>query len=169
MWVYLLFDIPDFIEFVQSHDVVALAETKLLAYDNINIEGYTVFPKASYIVEGNKKKRHIYGGVCLLVKNDFVHLCQEVTLNSTIKHYDGILWCIIGKIILGVVYIPPCRSANLDDEIFERLQNDIVDIDSECDFDDICLLGDFNGRTGTKFKLAVQYLLIMDSQLEFLN
>ena len=90
-----------------------------------------------------------YGGVCLLVKNDFVHLCQEVTLNSTIKHYDGILWCILGNILLGVVYIPPCRSVNLDDEIFEKLQNDIVDIDNECDFDDICLLGDFNGRIGT--------------------
>ena len=50
-------DIPDFIEF-ESRDVVALAETKLLSYDNINIEGYTVFPKASYIVEGNKKKRY---------------------------------------------------------------------------------------------------------------
>ena len=76
-----------------SRDVVAFAETKLLSYDNTNIEGYTVFPKASYIVEGNKKKRYKikYGGVCLLVKNDFVHLCQEVTLNSTIKHYDGIL------------------------------------------------------------------------------
>ena len=54
-------DIPDFIEFVQSRDVVALAETKLLSYDNIYIEGYTVFPKASYVVEGNKKKRYKYG------------------------------------------------------------------------------------------------------------
>ena len=62
------------------------------------------------------------------------------------KHYDGILWCLVGVILIGVMYVPPARSVNLDDELFEHLQNDIIYINNEYNVESVCLMG--NGRTG---------------------
>jgi hypothetical protein len=61
-----------------------------------------------------------HGGVCLLVRNELVDICCQVTINS-VKHYNGIFWCIIGSILFGVMYILPAGSVNLDVEIFEHI------------------------------------------------
>ena len=71
----------------------------------------------------SRRVRH--GGVCLLVKSELVDLCTDISIN-TVNHYDGVQWCIFGNVLLGVLYIPPRSSANLDIEIFERIQDDIM-------------------------------------------
>ena len=66
------------------------------------------------------------------------------------SHDDGVLWCLIGQILFGVLYIPPSRSVNHDDEIFTKIQVDIVNIKEFYNVESVCLLGDFNGRTGSE-------------------
>ena len=48
-------------------------------------------------------------------------LVTQVNIPCT-SHDDGILWCLIGHILFGVLYIPPppLRSVNHDDEIFPK-------------------------------------------------
>lgn len=141
-------NIPDFVDFIEKYDIIALAETRLYSYDNVNIKGYTVYPGGKVDASAFSSRRVKHGGVCLLIKNDLVRLVSEINIETT-KHYDGILWCIIGNILFGVMYIPPSRSVNLDEDIFDRIQNDIVNIQNEYEHvNSTCLLGDFNGRTG---------------------
>ena len=120
-------NIPEFSDFIECYNIVGLAETRLSNYEQLDIYGYTIFPRQYQVIKGVHNRRVKHGGVCLFIKNDIVHLCREVELNVT-KHYDGILWCLVGVILIGVVYVPPARSVNLDDELVEHLQNDIIDI-----------------------------------------
>ena len=48
------------------------------------------------------------------------HICKEIKIDVT-QHYDGIFWCMIASNLFGVVYIPPNKSVNLDDEIFDKI------------------------------------------------
>ena len=84
----------------------------------------------------------------MLVKNNICDLITEVNIDTT-KHDDGVFWCLIGSILFGVLYIPPAGSVNLDEEVFDNIQMDIVNIRDSYNIDTVCLLGDFNGRTGS--------------------
>ena len=60
--------IPDFIEFIEKYDIVAMAETKLFNYDNIDVKNYCVFPRIyDNNIKNKSKRRAKHGGVCLLV------------------------------------------------------------------------------------------------------
>ena len=86
------------------------------------------------------------GGISVLFKKEFE------TFLSIEKQTKNFLWCRIDCTILNQtkdifvcgVYIPPEMSPYFDEEIFEELENDILNFSKK---GNIMLLGDFNART----------------------
>lgn len=62
------------------------------------------------------------------------------------------------KIITGAVYLPPEGSPYSLTEIFERLEYDILNFTSDND-SNLCLLGDFNARSGILFGNCPRYIV----------
>ena len=135
---------PDFDTFINQYDFVCITETKLDDFDSINIPGYTFFGI------NRKNARRKSGGVGLLVKN---------TLSQYIQTFDNLssencFWFTISKdicfkdIVFGVVYLPPEGSPYSSIDLFDNIENDIIQLnvnDDKC----ICLTGDLNARCGT--------------------
>ena len=51
------------------------------------------------------------------------------------------------KLIIGAVYLPH-EGSHYDQSIFDNLSTDLVYLKSNYDSPNICLIGDFNSRTG---------------------
>ena len=62
------------------------------------------------------------------------------------KNY--IYWCIISNVLFGAVYIPHVNSIYANDDLFEVLRDNMNSISSHYSIDNVCILGDFNARTG---------------------
>ena len=127
--------------FVHACNIVRLVETKLDNYDTVQIKGY------KFISLYRQVCRRKSGAIGLLVKE---------SLFSSIKILDPTndycLWFKVDQsivksdIIFGVIYIPPEGSPYSDSEIFDNIENDILNL--TVDSQNICLMGDFNFRTG---------------------
>ena len=87
------------------------------------------------------------GGIALLYKNK---LDKNIVITKTTQNY---VWFVIKKDLLNSmkdihvcgIYIPPCNSKYFDPEIFDQLEQDIIDFSPT---GSIILMGDFNSRTG---------------------
>ena len=134
---------PDFIEFISKHDIVGICETKMDQFDQISIDGFTVFSSC------RKHCKRSSGGVMFLVKDylrDFIKPMKlEILSQDTI-------WIALDKSLLGLtvalgcVYIPPENSIYADIEKFNKLESDILSIKGR--YTNICIMGDFNARSG---------------------
>ena len=88
------------------------------------------------------------GGITLLVKLKHE---KYVSIEKKSKNY---IWCEVSKdlfnnnrdLFLCGAYIPPEKSKYFDQEMFEKLENDIIKFLAK---GNAILLGDFNGRTST--------------------
>ncbi len=96
------------------------------------------------------------GGVCIFIKetiynNYDVILCNDHcdVCKALCNAMDSILWCIIGNVLFSVVYIAPESSVYVDRDIFEKMSLTIVELLSHFNISQVCILGDFNARTGT--------------------
>lgn len=133
---------PDFEEFANKFDIVCLTETKLDELDCVNLPDYRLLRK------DRKKKRRASGGVAILVKENIVHRIQ--ILNTEV---DDTLWFTVTNIglekdvLFGLVYIPPQNSPYADINVFEQLENVILNKNNIDDLS-VCILGDFNARSG---------------------
>ncbi len=78
-----------------------------------------------------------------------MNLCELIQGDYT-RHDEGVLWCRLDNILIGVIYIPPAGSVNFDDDIFERIQQHLSNIKTDYNISSVCIMGDFNGRTGTE-------------------
>ena len=71
---------------------------------------------------------------------------ESIEIRSTdlddVKYSNNVLWCMIHSILVGVLYIPHDKSKYADSDIFDSIQNDILDIKSKHDVTGICILGD---------------------------
>ena len=130
----------DFEEFIQKYKLIFLTETKL---DDIDVPNYKIFTNNRTI------KKRASGGVAILVHNS---LFDYITvLDTDIK---STIWIRLNKnicqipIVFGLIYNPPENSPYADISIFEQIENYIVDIISLNSNAGICLLGNFNARTG---------------------
>jgi len=128
-------------EFIQNYDIVGLVETKLDNYDTVQIKGY------KFISLNRQVCRRKSGGIGLLVKES---LFSSIKILDPTNEYC--LWFKVDQsivksdIIFGVIYIPPEGSPYSDSEIFDNIENDILNL--TVDSQNICLMGDFNSRTG---------------------
>ena len=136
----------DFEEFIQQYKLIFLTETKLDELDDITIPNYKIFTST------RKIKKRASGGVATLVPNSITD--YVTVLDTDIK---STMWIRLDKrlcqipIVFGLVYNPPDNSPYADISIFDQIENTIglIDIKSQNSKTGICLLGDFNARTGT--------------------
>ena len=136
-------------EYAKDFHIICLSETKTDAPDLIDTAlcDYTCFVKSKSI------KKHKFGGIhglCMLVKENISKHAKLLEENDS-KH---VLWVYFNKkafglsCVFGSVYIPHEASKYYNKELFDELAEDIINIKSKYDAP-ICLLGDFNSRTGT--------------------
>ena len=133
----------DFEEFIQKYKLIFPTETKLDELDDIDVPNYKIFTNNRTI------KKRASGGVAILVHNS---LSDYITvLDTDIK---STIWIRLNKnicqipIVFGLIYNPPENSPYADISIYDQIENYIVDIISLNSNAGICLLGDFNARTG---------------------
>ena len=136
-------------EYAKDFHIICLSETKTDAPDLIDTAlcDYTCFVKSKSI------KKHKFGGIhglCMLVSENISKHAKLLEENYS-KH---VLWVYFNKkafglsCVFGSVYIPHEASKYYNKELFDELAEDIINIKSKYDAP-ICLLGDFNSRTGT--------------------
>ena len=143
----------DFIEIVQSHDIIILTETWISKNSNINldIKGYC----CDHLF-GNKskhtKKGRFSGGISIYFRQTLKDKIQVIE-----KNQSGILWFKIcnsmfnfeSDLYICSVYIPPknskvTTSLDPDVDLFETIETDIEKY-QQCG--KILVTGDFNART----------------------
>ena len=151
--------------FVKDYDVICLSETKVDFDDYVNysIEGYSCIKKEILI------KRHRYGGVhglCMFLKEEYFKLTK--VLNDLSSPY--VLWVKFEKeafgitCVIGSVYLPCETSKYKDNDMFNVIYDDITNIISKYNIP-VCLIGDFNSRTGE----LDDYLFIESEIINFCN
>ena len=143
--------IPEFKQFVKAHDIFGCAETKIDCFDNVDICGYKCLkPNLDLKTDGRRS-----GGVCLYMKSN---IFKEFKVVECVKHCkiceqicndSNHIWCIVGNLLLGILYVPPESSVYSDPELFDKICHCILDLNNHFNFESICLLGDFNARSGS--------------------
>ena len=141
-------DLPDFIDFIESHTINRFVETKIneIDVDNISIP-------VSY--KGKFKCRKYCskvksGGMGIIYKGELEEFITEIKTDS-----DFVSWYRIDKtitglskdLLLGVVYIPPEGSKYTNVSAFEECELELLELLS-CNDALVCMCGDFNARTG---------------------
>ena len=133
----------EFEEFIQKYKLIFLTETKLNILDEVNIPNYNI------IVNSRKGAKRSSGGVAILVHESIEkHIqCLDVAIKET-------LWIKLSNsrkhssVIFGLVYNPPEDSPYADSSTLDLIENAIVELTSHNDNTQLCLMGDFNARTG---------------------
>ena len=134
-------DNNDFLDSINNCDFVALSE--IWNRSHIELPEYNSFTSLSN--KSNSTGRQ--SGIAFFFKSKFQ---QYITI---IQNSCTILWCKLSKEVAGyekdayicALYIPPQNSPHFHTEIFEELENSIINYSSK---GHILLLGDFNARTG---------------------
>ena len=152
---------PEFHKYLSRYDIVCLSETHLSDTDEVNISGFTTFYK------NRLKFKKKSGGLLILIKDELTNhltiyenvLYKEKVDPSLLRYYEFVQHDISKNILLfklhdhqlendiifGSVYIEPITSKYFNRNVYIDIQNTLGYFDS----DHICLLGDFNSRTGT--------------------
>jgi hypothetical protein len=133
---------PDFIDFIQKNDIVCINESKLDEFDvpNINIDGYQFWSKH------RQKCTRRSGGVGVFVKNELIE--KNLISKLNVKDESNVLLFKLHKelcgidIVCGAIYIEPENSNYARPEVFENLEEDLIDFIDH----NIMLIGDFNSR-----------------------
>ena len=126
-------------EYIKNYDVALFSETKLQRIPQ------SEFPDYDIISFKQKTRMH---GLSVLIKNDVFKYTKK--LNGTSK---CVLWVLFGSsetsihFIIGSVYIPGYVSKFADENDFDQISEDILDLGGKynCPF---ILMGDFNARSG---------------------
>ena len=143
----------DFLELIQSYDLIFLQETKL---DNLDVQyveesldklGFTVFFRNRFEVSNRKS-----GGILVAVKHKYAKNCIRCNPKS-----EYVLWLKMSKsvfglksdILFGGVYIAPEGSPYSTDLCYDDIESELSNLDTaEGENSYVCLIGDFNSRTG---------------------
>ena len=134
--------------YAQNFDIICLTETKTDTPDLINtyLSEYKCY---SIKKSSNNQKFGVYHGMCILMTNSIFD-CSTL-IQPTLS--ESVIWVKVESeflgfsFIIGAVYLPCEGSIHYSQEVFDNLCTDIVNIKSKYDAP-LCLLGDFNARTG---------------------
>ena len=134
-------------EYIREYDILCLSETKLDEIDNANIilEGFKPF------YNHRKEFVHRSGGLAIFVKEDKMPFITELNqYNEGCVQYIMVNDKLLGfNLIIGAVYIPPNGSKYETGEEFDIILDSLVNLNADHEKANICLIGDFNSRTGT--------------------
>ena len=169
---------PEFISFINKHDIICFSESKLADTDTVEIEGYTAF----------YKNRDIYrrksGGLLLLVRNCYlkhIRIYEETRFkhkipNELLIYYSFVSfelckstqWFSCDEHILGSktlfcsVYIECEGSKYFNRHAYDEIEEAMIMFD----FENVCIMGDFNSRTGGMSDLITN-IESVDSPFDF--
>ena len=131
---------PDVQDYNNNFGMGGISETKLQSYDEV--ECYTFYSKP------RSKCTQSSGGIGIFVRNNLVNYIKIIHGKS-----ECVLWCKMTDtndydclLLLGTVYIPPDGSKYANDDNFEVICHDLIDLSNNLP---IYLMGDYNSRTGT--------------------
>ena len=134
--------------FLSDYKVICLTETLTndITLTNTLLEDYCVFSSTK------KFRKSRYGGIhgiSILVPSLLAEYCKLALNESS----SPVLWLYAGaevlgtEMIIGAVYLPCENSKYNSPDLFDLLRSDIYDLASKFDIP-MCLIGDFNCRTG---------------------
>lgn len=132
---------PDFEDFIQNYSLICIQETHFDGFDSINIEGFTALPLMI-----RKRARNRSGGIAILVKDNMLDKVKILKNSGENFYWFTLLNCFAVNILFCAVYIPPECSAYSEIGLFDTLESDLVQLNSDKNFE-VCLLGDFNAHT----------------------
>ena len=134
---------PEFVEFIEKHDIFCVLETHLNDSDIVDIDGYVFFAKHRSQVYKRKS-----GGIGIYVRENialFVNILENdteytlwININKHITNFDN-------DIVLGAVYLPPENSRFLNEDELNYFETEITRMCSEHKY--VYLAGDVNART----------------------
>ena len=135
---------PEFVELINSYDLIGVQETKLDDADCLEIPGYTIICHNRQTIS-----RYRSGGTALIAKNSILPYLKLEQSNSKLIQWFSITTEITNteeNIHCGIVYIPPAGSKYASEDPYFEIQHEI---DSHCGNSKyVILFGDFNSRTG---------------------
>ena len=116
----------------------------------IQLNGYVYYSSKYH------KASHKSGGVGAFIKLSIIEeykvsMCTEHCIKcNELCNFSNTLhvWFRIGDILFGIVYVPPEGSKYTEHEAFESLSNIILELMEHLECPNVCLIGDFNARTG---------------------
>jgi hypothetical protein len=130
-------------DYIKPYDFICLSESKLNPQIDFNVNGFKLFCKKI-----GSNNAHT---IALLVNeslNEYVHVIHDVMSKN-------VLWLFVNKnvinydFVLGTVYMPCEGSPIFDNDAYDLLTQDIIMFKNRFNNCSICLVGDFNSRTGT--------------------
>lgn len=136
---------PEFINLIQSNDIICLVETKTDDLDIIECPGYKFLMKNRRKITNRRS-----GGIIVGYKEKLD--CHIEFISTDCKF---VLWFKCNEslfntdqpVIFGVIYIPPEYTKYTSDEAFNEIEQEYLSLSEQTKY--VCLLGDFNARTGT--------------------
>ena len=140
----------DFLSIVNGHDLCAFTETHASEDTNLNIPGYVVKRKTR---PKSAKARKYSGGIALAIKHNLANHIEMIKSKS-----DNIMWARLNlagckkDLLVGIVYISPINSSytkNVLDSPFKTWEILNEELTKFKLLYNVCLVGDFNARTGT--------------------
>ena len=164
---------PDFINFIQKHDIICISESRLADTDSVDIDGFTAF----YNNRDSLIRKP--GGTLLLVRNCLLKYLTVYEENrfkhkiekSLTQHYNFVnyelcrsaQWFTLNENVLGKktlfcsVYIEGENSVYFNRQAYDELEEALLAFN----IDHVCILGDFNSRCGRASDLLT-HLEIVD-------
>ena len=136
----------EFVNFLQELDIIALLETWNRG-DGPRLPGFDLVAAR----KASKFGTHIgraSGGILVYAKASKALKIEEINSKRS-PHYIWIKASLRGKkCALCFVYNPPENSLYRDDQLFKKLENDLLEIYAEGDIQFHILMGDWNARCG---------------------
>ena len=132
----------------KSYDLLGLAETWWDGKTSIQIKGCTFIGKS-------RGKRYLKGrnpgGIGFLVKNEWERYIEVINT----KHEEWLCIALTIEeskiyIIFGVIYQHPISSNLHNENLYVNLEEELYNIMGKYNNYELCLLGDFNARIGTR-------------------
>ena len=139
-----------FLRLVEGADVIALTETHVGDDTKLSIPGYVI---KTQIRPKSKKAKRYSGGIALAIKHELSNSVELLKSRS-----DNILWARIKcsgddkDVLLGTVYISPLNSSYSKNVLVNQFKTWEILTEELATFRStyrVCLVGDFNARTGT--------------------
>ena len=141
-----------FREQCKNYDILCLCESKT---DDCDLEllqsefesiGFKIFLKNRC-----KLKQRKSGGILVAYKQEIANYVTDIAKECEIVKWIRISKNLFGSdsdVILGTVYIPPRQSPYSKIDLFDELENDILDHNLDNEY--VVLCGDFNSHTGVE-------------------
>ena len=147
-----------FISECLSYDILCFTESKINNVDNEKVA--EVFDKCGfkiYVSNRSEMNRVRSGGIMIACKQEFTQFVTECKSKSKFIKWIRISEKATGygaNLLLGTVYIPPRQSVYACEDVYDKLEAEVV---NNVQADDLVLLcGDFNSHTSCIVEDAIQ-------------